>query len=457
MYPMLYDEQFHFGVIKVYEQQLSPIIRDQQPKYDVFGNLANGDATLFHLILSFPSRFISKYIDSLAIQIIAMRFLCIGLFSLGIILFRKLLLMLGVKRGSINVSLLIFVLIPVVPFLAATVNYDNMLFPLTALFFIYMVKILAQDRIQLVSLIGFLSIGMFASLVKYIFLPIFFAGIVVVMSSLLFKYRRKRNISIICTDAKASLKSKRHYEVALIVLLFCTTLFLFTNKFIKNTIQYGTPQPSCQQTFPVERCRANYVANRAIDSLETKSQRKSVQLPDYSSEWFRQMVRASVLSASNTTESKHEVGRPLSIIYVSVFFGAITLPIVIAIGFAKYGRKYKPLTIVTCVALFFTGVVYLQNVLIYYEFNAPYAIQARYLVNIWPILLAFAVMTVDLLLGRRQSIKAALVAAIFLIMLQGGGMSTYLLSANQSWYWNNETVRNFNESMQNYIDNFVVD
>jgi len=139
-YPMLYDEYFHVNVIKLFSQQLSPFITSQPTSYDIFGVLSYGVATLFHYLMSFPYRAISVFTDNLAIQVISMRLVCIAFTAVGIVLFNKLFQKIGIKQVFINVALLLFVLLPIVPFVAATVNYDNMHYSLLSVWIYYLVK-----------------------------------------------------------------------------------------------------------------------------------------------------------------------------------------------------------------------------------------------------------------------------------------------------------------------------
>ena len=105
-----------------------------------------------------------------------LRFINIGLFAAALPLYRRLLLKTGASRALVNLCLAIFVLIPVVPLLAAQINYDNLLLPMTAISLLLAVS-LGQElrrtrRLNLKTLLWLAIIVTLTCLVKYAFLPI---------------------------------------------------------------------------------------------------------------------------------------------------------------------------------------------------------------------------------------------------------------------------------------------
>ena len=130
IYPMAFDENFHFGLIRVYSHYWLPFLNAQPPHADAYGAVARDPSYLYHYLMSFPYRLIALVVHGQTGQIIILRLLNIGLFSIGLILFRKVLLRARISRALTNMSLLLFALIPIAPQLAAHINYDNLIFPL---------------------------------------------------------------------------------------------------------------------------------------------------------------------------------------------------------------------------------------------------------------------------------------------------------------------------------------
>jgi hypothetical protein len=127
-YPMAFDEDFHFGIIQLFSHQWGPFFSVSPPNSGAFGALTRDPSYLYHYLMSFPYRLIVLVTSNQVHQIITLRFINITFFATGIVMFRRLFIELGITARIINYSLLMLVLVPVTPFLAAHINYDNLLF-----------------------------------------------------------------------------------------------------------------------------------------------------------------------------------------------------------------------------------------------------------------------------------------------------------------------------------------
>ncbi|MGH7928715.1 MAG: hypothetical protein ACREQV_13075, partial [Candidatus Binatia bacterium] len=182
-YPLAFDEDFHFGIIKIYAEHISPFLNGQPAGGDAFGALARDPSYLFHYLLSFPYRLLALFTDSETAQIIVLRLLNVAMFTGGLLLFRRVLQRMGTSDALNHAALALFVLIPIVPHLAATINYDNLVFLLLPWLLLLAFRMVDSLRLRKVDIktIGIFIIGcMLLGLVKYAVLPILL-GIVVYM------------------------------------------------------------------------------------------------------------------------------------------------------------------------------------------------------------------------------------------------------------------------------------
>src|SRR5665213_3413244 len=124
-YPMAFDEDFHLGIIRLYAHHLGPFWSGQPANADMFGAVARDPSYLYHFLMSFPYRLISIFTSDQTIQVLILRAINIGLFAGGLALYRRLMLKTGASKALVHICLLVFVLVPIVPFLAAQINYDN--------------------------------------------------------------------------------------------------------------------------------------------------------------------------------------------------------------------------------------------------------------------------------------------------------------------------------------------
>jgi len=180
-FPLLFDERYHFDVINIFSHGFSPIITDQPPAYDLYGSLTFGSASLFHYLMSFPNRAILLFTNDLFTQVVILRILNILMAASGLWLFGRVFRTIGIKQIYVNISLFFYSLIPLVIFIAATISYDNMLLPLTGGFMLAGLKILQNKGNKAIDYTLFIVIGLFATLVKFTFLPVFVGSMIYVV------------------------------------------------------------------------------------------------------------------------------------------------------------------------------------------------------------------------------------------------------------------------------------
>lgn len=178
-YPMAFDEDFHLGIIRLYADHLSPFWATHPAGADSFGAITRDPSYLFHYLMAFPYLLISAFTDSQTIQVLILRLMNIGFFAAGLVVWRKVMLKAGASKAIVHLSLLLLVLVPVVPLLAAQLNYDNLLMLVVAgamLLTVHVVQELTKyRRVNTQSLLLLAALCMTGSIIKYAFLPILVA------------------------------------------------------------------------------------------------------------------------------------------------------------------------------------------------------------------------------------------------------------------------------------------
>ena len=449
-YPIVYDEKFHFDIIKIYTHQFSPIIFDQPPSYDYLRDLTHEGSKLYHYLMSWPLRFGELFTSSQTIQIIYLRILNTIMAAAGLVVFARLFRRINVRQSYINTALLVFVLIPLVPMVAATVNYDNMLFLLTALYVSLCVRLLQNHKkITGHQYVNLISLGCLASLVKFTFLPVFLASLIY-LGVFLGKTHGRKALTYLTSSIR---ETKKSLLAASFLILFITG-GLFSMTYIQNTIRYGRPDPTCQETMTLERCLASGVVARNEQARVTKNQRPTMSLPDYTQLWFKNMIYGSTFSPAYTTDNKNVAGSPLPIVYGLVFFGSITgvLTLLYAWRGLRKDRSWQFLALITAV-LFVS--VYLFNVRGYYAIHNAFANQPRYLLSMLPFLLIMIVASVGYVLRKWRWPKVAALAAVLLLLSQGGGIATHILRSEDNWYWQNSRVIQVNHAAKKVLSPLI--
>lgn len=297
-YPMAFDEDFHVGIIKLYAHHISPFWSGQPEGADAFGAIARDPSYLYHLLMSLPYRLVAAISGSPMVQVISLRIINVGLFSAGLVLFRKLLLKTGTSRAIAHLALLVLVLVPVSPLLAAQINYDNLLMPLTALALMAALNVyrgMAKKSLGLPALFVWLILCLATSLVKYAFIPIFAATVVFVLVAAMTKYR---NFS----GAWRAFANGWHYAgkklMVLLVILLLLSGGLFVERYGINTVRYHNPIVDCGPVLGYEHCKhyPPWIRNYRMAHSKHNNGAEETSPLSFTQHWFYGMWFRSVFA-----------------------------------------------------------------------------------------------------------------------------------------------------------------
>ncbi|MGZ6005783.1 MAG: hypothetical protein ACXWLH_06625, partial [Candidatus Saccharimonadales bacterium] len=254
-FPMVFDENMHLGIIQIYAHRLNPLFLHQPAGGDFAGALVHNPSILYHYLMSFPYRLISDLSDSLMVQVIFLRLINVLMFGTGLVLFRRLLLKTKVSPAIINVVILFFILVPVVPLLAGQINYDNLIMPLAAgslLMATSIIEKIKQKQLPVGQILLLLSLCMLASLVKFEFVPLFM-GIVLWLGWQVLQAVRHGKISLKESVVKAW-QTSNYKQKLLIGAPLVVAMGLFMQIYAVNLVLYHNPLPKCDQILTREQC-----------------------------------------------------------------------------------------------------------------------------------------------------------------------------------------------------------
>ena len=448
-YPMAFDEDFHLGIIRLYAHHTAPFWAGQPESADKFGAVARDPSYLYHYLFSFPYRLISLFTANQTIQVIILRFLNIGLFAGGLVLFRKLFLKSGISRAAIHLTLLIFILIPVVPLLAAQINYDNLLFPLTAMALLLAIRfdgqLTNQKRLDLKSLLQLLVVCLLTSLVKYAFLPLFIGIVVFIVVRLWLAGRSKSHPQLSIAKAWQRLSGWLRIGLVVSVLLAST---LFVERYGLNLVHYHTPIPDCSKVLRVEQCReyGPWIRDYNLEIAKVSGPRSPLA---FTYQWLYGMwLRLFFAIGGPTTD--YESRGPLVLPGLgAVYIGGSCL-LILVVRAKRLWRQYNAplLTLFILTATSYTGLLWLDEYRAFLHTGQPVAINGRYLLPILAPIMLLAATAVAELLKQWQAIKLVLAVTVVLCMAWGGGVLTYMLRSNDNWYWPNPAAKSANHAVQ---------
>lgn len=461
-YPMAFDENFHFGIIKLFAHQWGPFFTSAPPDSAQYGDLVRNPSYLYQYLMSFPYRLIAHYVHQESIQIILLRFINIGLFTLGLVAFRRLLRRLTMSAGITNVSLLMLVLVPVVPFLAGQINYDNLIFLI-----IPVVTLLTLDCRQQLHATGTLppkklllliTLSMLGGLVKYAFLPIVLALFIYLVVALLRSPHRK-------TALPATLKSfwaLSGWVKLGLVAIFLIALGLFTERYGVNVVRYHSLQPSCSKIESVEQClqygpwARNYIItanNEAAESPVPLEPNPALFGPT----WVRGMVHRLYFAINYDYYNYAELPINTTVAYV---IGSVGL-LLSGLFWRRLRQRYPFIMLPLLVTTLYIASLLYVNFTDYLHFKTMLAINGRYLILILPLLFAifasaYAAFLEKVAPKNTTNYKLGLTAVVVLLSLQGAGIVTYIVRSDDNWYWQNNVVTTVNLTVKKALTPFIV-
>jgi hypothetical protein len=445
---MIYDEGYHFRIIKIFSHQLSPIISDQPTKYDVLRDL-NATSLLYHYLLSWPYRLIHLFTNSQGTQVILLRLVNVLLAASGLAVFARVFRVMGLRPTYINVGLLMFVLLPIVPFVAATINYDNLLFLLTAAYFFVCVRILKSSKVEWHLYSNLIILGMFASLAKFTFLPIFAASI-----AFLAIYEVRRFGKSVWFDFASSVKSAARVNLILSAVVIVALGAMFSAIYIRNVVEYHTPKPGCATSLSLKRCLASSLVRRGVDAKATAYKRPALPLSGFTEVWFEDMQVATNWSGNTTTAHTVAIKPPLPMMRIVLFFGSFVAFGVLLLAWRELPKNICWYFFVAMAAVLVLA-VFSENLSTYRSQHYAYAVQPRYLLSVVPVMFVMVVAAAAKLLSNRPRLKLTSLLVALLMFTQGGGVITHILRSDDSWYWQNGAVLKANHAAKKLLQPMV--
>ena len=457
-FPLPFDEYYHLGLINLYAHQWTPFISHQPASAAIYGDTTRNTSYLYHYLLSFPYRIIEHLTSSFTIRVILVRLINIFIFTLGVFLFKKVLLKLGLSRRLANCVLLLFVLVPLVPLLAATINYDNLLFVLIAVNLLLAINVIQSKKYEAKNLLWLFNFSMLACLVKFTFLPIFIAIGVYLVVFTLWRDGKKA-----WSQLKTSFTGlSRNYKIILI-LVTCLVAGLFLERYGLNLVRYHTPQPDCiaVQSYDVCKQYSPWYRNHVTYGSDA-SQLVAGGPIKFTKIWVPKMINDAFIAFTYIRVDPVGLFSPLGPIVTKEGYSIpkATAKVVFAIGtiavLFNLGKLWgdKRWRLVFFVLFSYTAVLWLDNYLGYKQVKRITAVQPRYMLILAPLALAAIAQTFNNLI-KNTKIKAAIFLVVLVGILEGGGVTVFMLRSNSSWYWPSPTVTQVDVDAKNILKHVI--
>ncbi|MEO6513367.1 MAG: hypothetical protein ABIR37_01630 [Candidatus Saccharimonadales bacterium] len=474
-YPGAFDENFHFGLIRMYAQHWSPFLDAQPPNAEVYGAVARDPSYLYHYLMSFPYRFIAVLTHSQTTQIIILRLINVAFATAGLLIYAKILRRTRLALSLQNVVVLLFVSIPIFPLLAGQINYDNLLLILVGLAVLWTLQFTEYIQKGILSgrLLGqIIVVCIVACLVKYAFLPL---GLALLLFTGLTIIRRPEVIGHYGVRPLLDrfLLAFRRWPVLLLASFFIIASGLFFQRFGVNMVRYHTPVPDCSQVITTDECSAYAPWQRDYLFAQNNTAWERENIITYANMWIHQMVRELYFTVygaffPNSTVVDYKTAEPLPFMIILGWTLLISGVIAIVAYLPKLWHD-PTLRLFGLMILLYVGILFVQNYKMYVETAVPVAIHGRYLLPVLPLLGVIYFRAYSLLFGS-LSIRHKHVAThkdtvllvgwvvLLFICFQGGGIFTHIVRSNSQWFWQQSSVaQSANEAVRNALRPLIIE
>ncbi len=441
-YAMAFDEQFHFAAIQEYARVLLPWQITQPPGPAELSAFTADGSYLYHYLASWPYRLTAFITDSQTAQIIVLRLMDVGIVTVGLYVYRRLLLLLGLPRAAAHVILALVMLMPMTPWLAGQLTYDAPFMTLCGVTMLALFKLVraisVRRTIPLVPAAWSVSLLLITAQVKYAFLPVVLGASVYVLALIVLQLKRRRISWPAVQQSWRQTMSLGSGTLAVGVLLLSGVFFM--QRYGMNVVQYGTPVPSCNTVLGHERCLGfgPYGRDARIHSegwYETISTQNKLGYPKI---WFDKMVYESYF-AVGPLETGYSTKKPLPVPYTIGKALALFGVLVLVFRFVWLIRRGPQAQLALVIVAAYVLALFAVNFKAYLYTAIPVTIHGRYVLPFLPLAGYLVYMAVRPLLRTRRLKQAATVLAALAVLgsAWGGGIGAWTIGANDDWHWPN--------------------
>lgn len=438
--PIIYDEGFHIKAIYFYAEHINPFnITPQSIEWDFLGDMSRNVSYVFYYLMSIPLRFVQLFTSNYMVQVIVLRLIMTGFFVASLTVFRKAFTLAGFSRLATNIALLFTVLLPYIAPFSGVVNYDNVILFLFSLGIYQSLKIINLNKIRFIDFAWLIFIIFSALLIKFNTALALFTPILLYVVYFSFKKYKKNTIKLFYKSFKNLNKLTKY----LLIIVILTQAVLIIERPVANYVIYHSQTPKCEMVLTKDRCMANYTYKRNFEFKELKPDNfKPIDIWSYFSTWWlTDMIKTSISMP----------GKPsmpiVKIIYYTLGISGIILILINMKDLLK--SKSIRMLIIGCIT--FSTILFLENYRAYVSLGQPVAMSGRYLLPYIPI---FGVMAIksyaDIASYKVKRISSVLLVFILcLLVTQGGGVSTAILTQDTFWADSGrDTVRISNNAKQ---------
>ncbi|MBF0687190.1 MAG: DUF2142 domain-containing protein [Cellulomonas sp.] len=423
----IYDEDYHLGAIAYFAGGAGPF--DEQPDtLRRLGDVERYGSYLYHVLLGVVWRMTAGLAPDH--RVVVLRLVSVAMVAGALLVLRRLMLVLGMSGAATNVALLLVASVPMLTFLAASVNYDNLMILAVCLLWLAVAEVWRGERDPWSAWARVLLWSGVACLAKFSAVPLVAGTVMVLLVRQVLVLRRGREPRPGAT--RVAVITRGAWLLAAVVASVAVV-----ERYGWNLVRYGTPLPDCIQVQDLQTClswgpwRRNYELDGQFPDLspgvpELVAYVTRDWIPSLSTTWtfFGAVVDGKV----SGTLGAHVAG--LLVVAASV---AVVVLCLVGLRDVAALRGAVPLLVGCTLYVVALGG---QNFSDYLRLGEPVGVQGRYLLPVAVVLIPFAVHAWAHLVRRQRLRSAPFVTAlaVALMISQGGGVIGVLARSDTTWF-----------------------
>jgi hypothetical protein len=216
-------------------------------------------------------------------------------------------------------------------------------------------------------------------------------------------------------------------------------------------MMYHTPVPSCERVLDVARCSQYSPWARDYYYEQTRSSEFTPRVNNYIVDWLRGMRYRSFFAISgveNKFANYHGLVVPVMAATVLAVVGVV---LIIAVRPRRIFTGNVFLQFLAWLTVVYIAVLWSEGYEAYARTGVPVAINGRYLIPILPFAALVMGRAFSLALVKRPIMKPLLATAAIVLFVHGGGVMTFIVRSDQTWYWPNQTVIRVNNAARSVL------
>lgn len=453
----IYDESYHLAAIRFFARTGTPFV-EQTALDGPIGDVERYGSYLYHYVLGTLWSGSAGMSDDARLTLL--RMVTVGMVTAGLLIYRFVFRELGASPAVANVAMLAVSLLPLLVFVAGTVNYDNQLFLLQAAFILVAVKLYRADEFNVTLWMLALVLGGLAALTKYTVIPLLVPIVVclVVRQVLVSRHTIGRRIRDFARAPHSMIAVGR---VAL-VLVSLAVVALVVERYGVNLVRFGTPFPACDAVHDVAVCEQYppWARNERLDAAYADAQPSAGSALAYlSGSWILLMERYATLTGVIGADGHALTGIGPNVAGAIVTWSWPVLLVVLSIA-AVWLRKIRGVFVLLLSSAGYVAVLFWQNYTDYLAMGEAVGVQARYLLPVAPVVIGLAFIGAARFLSTGTPtgtwVRLVAVGAMLLVATQGGGVSTFVHDSDARWLRAGGGVARTHEALTSVVDRLIV-